>query len=94
MNTIDKDRNLIRQAVYYRSGPDSCNSMYMGGMALASLMHALGTTLGNGDFEPVLLKANRKQLDNALDVCKNIIEYMQKHPMKICKCCGSILKAD
>jgi len=90
---LAEDRALIREAMVYRSGEDSCNSVYMGSMAIAGLYHVLGLRYGEGNFAEALEKAGRKKVDALLKECKSMIVYMRAHPRKHCPCCGQIIKA-
>ena len=90
---MERDKELIRRAMEYRSGSDSCNSLYMGSMATAGLYHILGLQYGKGGFDEALEKARRKQVDQLLKACDNIIEYMKKYPMKRCSHCGQVMSA-
>lgn len=86
-------RKLIKAASKYRSGEDSCNSVYMGGIAQAMLRRALGG--GSHDALPPLLKAaNTSQLDEALYVCWAYIKAMRENPTKKCPFCGQIVSAE
>lgn len=87
----DEKANLILKASRYRSGADSCNSLYMGGLATASLVHALGGAYGRDDVLMLLTKATDAQIEAGLDVCANIIDYMRDHPTKPCPTCGQIM---
>jgi hypothetical protein len=86
--------DLIRRAASYRSGADSCNSLYMGSMATHSLYCALGGTSPLHDtLDDLLSRATTAQLGAAMKVCDNIIRHMTKHPTKPCPCCGQIVPA-
>ncbi|KAB2699398.1 hypothetical protein F9K79_09910 [Ochrobactrum sp. Kaboul] len=85
--------NMIRKAKSYRSGTDSCNSVYMGGMATSQLLQSLGGSYGKDDLDQLLTQANDAQLNKALDVCASYIETMERHPTKPCPCCGQIVDA-
>lgn len=81
---------LIADAREYRSGPDSCNSLYMGGMALANLRRALkGKPLDEIPDTP----EGHALLDAGLDVCWHYISYMMQHPTKKCPTCGGVMRA-
>lgn len=82
--------DMIRKAREYRSGSDSCNSLYMGGMALTSLRHALG---GKQLDEIPDTPEGHRLLDSGLDVCWHYISYMMQHPTKKCPTCGGIMSA-
>lgn len=92
----DDKRGLILQASNYRSGQDSVNSVYMGGMATSMMRHALGESGGamllaqRRKLSDLLLDASTPQLDKALDVCAWVIKYMREHPTVKCPCCGQI----
>lgn len=90
---MDK-RDLIKQATKYRSGPDSCNSLYMGGMAHAQLCRDLGVSYPtpNG-IEDAIDKATDAQIDTAYERLSKFIDKMQKKPMRHCQCCGQVMEA-
>lgn len=85
-------RQLILGASTYRSGEDSCNSIYMGGMAHSMLRHALGGT-NMDNLDVLLAKASDKHLDRALEVCASYIKTMRENPVRKCPCCGQIVSA-
>lgn len=87
------DRELIRQALKYRSGSDSIGSVYMGSMATARVYHLLNLSYGfteRAEFDKALDSADRETIDKILEVCRSVIEYMQKHPTTRCPLCGNI----
>lgn len=88
---LDQKRDLIRRAADYKSGSDSCNSVYMGSLATHTMMLALGADPKSWDLEAPLAKAGPTQIDKALDVCASIIWYMQKHPTTKCSQCGQVV---
>lgn len=88
--STEEKRALIKAASQYRSGTDSCNSVYMGGMAHAMLRRALGGG-GYDGLDELLAAANAAQLNAGLDVCSSYIETMRRHPTKKCPCCGQIV---
>ncbi|WP_266032419.1 hypothetical protein [Brucella intermedia] len=90
----DDKIKLIKRAREYRSGTDSCNSVYMGSMAISMLCRALGGIYGNDDVDYLLTKASDHNLDTALNVCASYIKTMEQHPTKPCPCCGQIVAAD
>lgn len=90
--TLNEKQQLIRDALAYRSGPDRCNAIYLGGMATAAVYRAIRAEYGKPEtFEPALIAASHKQLDNALKNCKGVIKAMRKYPMRICKSCGQVV---
>lgn len=91
--SLDEKRTLIKSASQYRSGTDSCNSVYMGGMAHAMLRRALGGG-GYDGLDDLLAVATNKQLDDGLSVCSSYIETMRQYPTKKCPCCGQIVQAE
>lgn len=90
------DRDLIRKALVYRSGEDSCNSVYMGSMATALVWQVLKVDLlkqSRVDFDDALAKADRLQLDECMNIARSVIRYMDKNPVSRCPCCGQIVRA-
>jgi len=83
----------IKAATEYRSGNDRCNSVYMGGMAHAMLVRALGGRYGHSLYDDLLAAATDAQIDAALDVCSSYIAFMRKNPVAKCPCCGAIVPA-
>jgi hypothetical protein len=70
--------NLIEKAADYRSGPDPYNSVYMGSMATASLMHALGGSYGVSSLKDLLARASDAQLTAGLEPCLPVIQAMHR----------------
>lgn len=87
----DEKVALIKGAASYRSGSDSCNSLYMGSIATSRLLHVLGGVYGQDGLESLLERATESQVNAGIDYAWNYIDYMQKHPMKPCPCCGQIV---
>lgn len=82
---------LITKAREYRSGNDSCNSVYMGSTAT----HMLYRELAPGkDFADILEMSTDKQLDKALAVCAGVLDYAEHNPRERCPCCGAITTDD
>ena len=91
---LEQDRQLIRDAMDYQSSPDRCSAVYMGGIAIAAVCHAIRFPYGEQDedrFNEALNAANRKQITGALKACAHTIRHMRKHPMKRCKSCGQVI---
>lgn len=72
---------LIVAAKTFRSGPDSCNSVYMGSMATHSLFCSLGGDVLRESLDDLLERATDQQISAALDVCANIIKHMGRGPI-------------
>lgn len=89
----EKKQDLIVRAMDYKSGPDSCNSVYLGSMARHSTFMALGSHITRGTLIDALAKATDAQLNAALDVCANVIRYMLENPRTTCPTCGGIVPA-
>jgi hypothetical protein len=89
--SIPEKVDLIKRSSTYRSGSDSCNSVYMGGMATSMLIHALGGAYGRDSVDNLIGWATEDQLNKALDVCAPYIDTMESAPTKSCKCCGQIV---
>lgn len=90
------DRDLIRKALAYRSGEDSCNSVYMGSLATAMLFGVLELNYGRtpaSAFDDALATATRMQLDECMNIARSVITYMDKNPVSRCPCCGQIVRA-
>jgi hypothetical protein len=83
---------LIVAASNYKEGENDIGSVYMGGMATASLCHALGIKYG-GDvsISRGCRDATDSQLQKAFKVCEHYIDYMKKNPVGKCPCCGQIV---
>lgn len=86
---LEQDKADILAALEYRSGPDSCNSVYMGSMATASVYHAMGLNYGEGDLVAAIKSAGSGQIANALDACRGVIRYMKMYPTTTCPTCGT-----
>ncbi len=89
--TPDLKRATITAAANYRSGNDSCGSVYMGSMAHANLNRALGGTYGKDGLHDLLTNATQAQLNAGLEVCWSYIAYMRQNPVARCPCCGGIV---
>lgn len=92
----DALRELVRGAIRYRSGPDSINTVYLGSMAQMRLFTILRLSYSRDtweSFNAALKVATRDRLLKMVDVCKWVIEFMQKNPMRTCPCCGQIIPA-
>ncbi|SCM79903.1 hypothetical protein KL86PLE_90699 [uncultured Pleomorphomonas sp.] len=89
--TLDEKRHLIKKAFDYRSGVDSCGSVYMGSMAKAELFRRLGGSFVRDSLDALLTKADDAHLSSALAYCSEILAYAEKHPVQICPCCGQII---
>lgn len=81
----------IYAAYQYRNGQDSINSVYMGSMATASLIHKLGGSYGYHSVFELLETATNKQIDSAFEYCKPYIDCMEKYPTTKFPCCGQIV---
>ena len=93
LTRLEKEK-LIQEASVYRSGPDSCNSLYMGSLAIGSLYYALNGIKSRDTLAELLGRASDAQIDAALGVCANIIKYMRENPTKACPTCGSTVLAE
>lgn len=76
----DRKKYWIKRAVDFRSGPDSCNSVYMGSMATCRLIIALGGEYGKSTLDPLLERASVAQLDAALRVCAPVLNRLHEEP--------------
>lgn len=82
--------NLIKAAAAYRSGADSCNSVYMGGHAHAQLRVALGGGFRDS-LDDLLERASDNELNAGLEACWPYIKHMREHPVDRCPCCGGLI---
>lgn len=89
---LEQKRDRLTQAIAYRSGPDSCNSVYLGGMHLARLTMFLGGNMWS-KMDELIASASEKNIDRCLEDIKSHLEYMDRHPVKKCPCCGGIVSA-
>lgn len=80
LTTLPREAKVdwIDKSSTYRSGPDPYNSLYMGGMASHSLMHALGDASYRTSLADLLAKASDAQLDKGLEVCLPYIKAMKE----------------
>lgn len=72
------NQKLIMLAYNYNAkarGAASCNQLYMGSMATAMLMGALGGEYGRDDLAKLVKQATDEQLDAGVKSCENIIRY-------------------
>lgn len=85
---------LLLAATTYRSGNDSCNSVYMGGMAHHSLRLALRDPYPNKmSYAELIPTVSDKCLEAGIKAAIHTIEYMLRNPRDICPRCGSVVKA-
>lgn len=70
----------ILAALKYRSGPDSCNSLYAGSLQTSMVIQALGGSYGRDGAADLLPKATDKMVNEAYKCLRNLIEYMKVHP--------------
>lgn len=92
--TIRRRQNLLIKATSYRSGEGLLNTVYMGGMAHASLRRVLGDTYpGTKSYAELIRSVDEKTLNCGLLTVAHTIDYMLAHPTKKCPCCGQIISA-
>lgn len=89
----DEKEKLILAATEYRSGEDSCGSVYMGSIAHAGLSAIFRRPYGTCVYKEVIPLASDDQINAGLFKVANIIKYMREHPKKKCPCCGQITDA-
>ena len=85
--TREKLKEEILAAVEYRSGTDSCNSLYMGSMARSQLLRHLGSSHRTDNTESALEKASMEQLEKAHAFCEPYLAHRAKHPTGTCPTC-------
>ena len=76
--TREQKQSLIRQAYDYNADKRamaSCNALYMGSMATAMLVGALGGEYGRDSLDKLIDNATDEQLDAGLVRCENIITH-------------------
>ena len=61
----DQRRKEMKRAMQYRSGPDSCSSVYLGGMETAALTRLLGGRYGEDDLQDLIDSASEAQFEEA-----------------------------
>ncbi len=65
---VDKLRAEMKRAVRYRSGPDLMNTVYLGGMATATLFRRLGAEYTGGlSIQEAIDQASDGQIELAWD---------------------------
>lgn len=89
---ISKMVEEILEASKYRSGNDSCNSLYMGGMMSARLFSILQADYGITSLSDALNKASVQNIIKAREYCDGFIQKMRKHPVHKCPTCGQIVQ--
>lgn len=87
----EKRKQEILAALEYRSGNDSCNSVYAGSMKLAQVISLLGGSYGKDSVEHLLETATCEQIAAAHRSLSFLIGFMHKHPVKKCPTCGNIM---
>lgn len=88
--TLDEMKADLLAVLDYRSGPDSCNSIYVGSMASAQIYHAFRMRYGYGDIREAIRGGSLRQVEQAYEVAKHTIAYMKAHPRQTCPCCGTV----
>lgn len=86
----------ILAAMDYRSGEDSCNSVYVGSMAEARVYHICGHYYREAheiSVKKLLDNASGHEIAEVHKYLKHYIDYMKKHPTKKCPTCGQIMPA-
>jgi hypothetical protein len=72
----------ILDVMEYRSGPDSCNSVYVGSLMTAQVYHLLGIPYRPGvQIANGLQKADILEVEAVHKYLYDKIEYMKAHPM-------------
>lgn len=96
---VDERIQLICMAASYRSGQDSCNSVYMGGMAHSGLCRILRIDYSDPDrmsykdaLEWHVKAGDEDRVNKALEHCIFYISYAMGHPVTKCPTCGSIVR--
>lgn len=90
-----KKINILLAATTYKSAEDSCNSLYMGSMAHASLHRKLGMSYPSRlSYKDVLENKETKDesIDGAIRQLENFILYIIDHPVASCPCCGQVIQ--
>lgn len=83
----------ILDALEYKSGNDSCNSVYVGSLGTAIVVEILGGYYGKSYIPALLNVATEAQVRAAHKQLKRVITYMHKPPVKKCPHCGNITPA-
>lgn len=89
---LEEKRQLLKEAVNYRSGESLINTVYMGSMATASLCSALGGMYGKDSVISLIESAKEENIDAGIRTAIHTIEYMLANPISKCPCCGQIVK--
>lgn len=91
----EEQEKILHAATTYRSGTDSCNSVYMGSIAHAILRRALGDGYpGTESYADLLPNVSNQRIMMGIEAAMHIIEYMLENPRKKCPCCGQITNAE
>lgn len=76
----------------YKSGSDSCNSVYVGGLATAHVISVLGGSYGKDSFKGLIEEATGGQIQKVHEYLKSYINYMLANPINKCPHCGQIMQ--
>lgn len=75
----------------YKSGEDSCNSVYLGSMEKGSVLHILGSTYAsNTPIEELLDTADDAQVSKVHRKLNWIIVFMNANVVTTCPHCGGL----
>ncbi len=91
--TAEEMRADLKAVINYRSGENSIGSVYLGGHAMAALLRCIGGKYGDFKGPPVeelIDCATEAQLTAACASVAHTIEFMKKHPVEKCPCCGQL----
>lgn len=87
-------REEIKAVLKYRSGADSCNSVYVGSMATAKVCDILDITYGSDNINKAIDKADLRVIHRVHKyLYPGYIKYMRKNPVTKCKKCGQVIPA-
>ena len=93
MNRKQKEQEILA-VIGYQSGEGLMNTVYVGSMAKSTVIRLLGGKYGEDTVAYLAPKASDAQIDKAHECLENTINYMKKHPVTKCKCCGQIVSAN
>jgi hypothetical protein len=83
----------ILAVLEYKSSEDSCNSVYVGSMALSRVYSFLGSYYGSPTSITSLLEtADSASIQLTHDYLSTYIDFMKKNPVNHCPKCGQIVR--
>jgi hypothetical protein len=87
-----EQNKILLDVTTYRSGEDQIGSVYMGGLAHASLQVALGwpNDPARRPYAVLIPGVSDDRIARGIEAVIHTIQYMLNNPREKCPCCGQI----